>query len=762
MFKNTFYILLFAIISWGSYQLSRPSNTPPDLYFDGVFFENITNHIKKITAGSRAVGDYYHDDVERYLKRELSQMGWQVSTQRSIGFNSKNRTAAPVNNIIATYPGTQPDNKALLLMAHYDAAKFSATGAGDDASGIAVILESVNAMLKTKPAPVNNLIILFTDAEEIGLLGAHAFINEQLVNHHIGLIINLEARGTSGPAMMWPETVGGNRLMIEQFKAAHVPMPVTTSLHYEIYRLLPNDTDLTPFNQQAKINGFNFAFIDNHFNYHTQRDSLDHLSLDTLAHETIQFYSLLNHLAQADINQIQTTDSLVYFSLPMIGLISYSTVITWVIVMVCLLGFFTLLLIALGRKQVTLKSFLTAFTPMLVALGTVYLWCWVVMKLLYLIYPEFNDILQGFPYSGHYIMGAVLLSAGILTSSILSWFQVKNRLPQTFANVLLWLILIIPASYALPGSGLLVWPVLFSILLLAVQIFSPKSTDAFAAALSVASMVLLGSLLINFPIALGIKAIPITAVILAAILSLFAPLFHGKPKVSSTALMSFIPLVLLLWHFHQNPTISKEHPLPTSLSYLYDLDQQTGYYFNYDVVKSAWNPQVFEQANSNLTVEEFRNRYKKPLKQLAQMPEPVSLQAIDIQARTTVNTLAKREVEITLTAHSETEILEIYSKQPLTVHKMSIDNRIAKLPEPMELTTGSRLLHYYFDGKKQIRLKLTLSPEQTIDWQVQTHTTDLLKRPELALKPRPDYQIQKPFIKSDNTIVVQSFAFGFD
>jgi uncharacterized integral membrane protein len=483
MFKNTFYILLFAIISWGSYQFSHPTNTPPDLFYDGVFFENITKHIKKITAGSRAVGEYYHDDVERYLKRELSQMGFRVATQRSIGFNSKNRTSAPVNNIIATYPGTQTDAKALLLMAHYDAAKFSATGAGDDASGLAVILESVNAMLKTKTAPANNLVILFTDAEEIGLLGAHAFINEQLTNHDIGLIINLEARGTSGPAMMWPETVGGNRLMIEQFKAANVPMPVTTSLHYEIYRLLPNDTDLTPFSQQAKINGYNFAFIDDHFNYHTQRDSLDHLSLNTLAHETIQFYSLLNHLAQTDISQMQTADSLVYFTLPMIGLISYSTSMTWVAVVVCLLALLVLLLIAFSRKQVTFKSFLTAFTPMLLALGAAYVWCWLLMKLLYASYPEFNDILQGFPYSGHYIMGAFLLSAGILASAILSRFQAKNRLPQSFANVLLWLILIIPACYALPGSGLLVWPVLFSVLLLAIQVFVPKITDAIAAVL---------------------------------------------------------------------------------------------------------------------------------------------------------------------------------------------------------------------------------------------------------------------------------------
>ncbi len=762
MLKNSFYMVLFAIISWGSYQISYPSNTTPDLYYDGVFFENIIKHIERITAGKRSIGDYYHDDVERYLKRELNQMGLSVSMQKSIGFNEKNRTAAPVRNIIATYPGTETNNKALLLMAHYDAAKFSATGAGDDASGVAIILESINAMLKSKPAPANDLIILFTDGEELGLLGAHAFINEQLNYHDIGLIINLEARGTSGPSMMWPETVGGNRTMIEQFKAANIPMPVTTSLHYEIYRLLPNDTDLSPFNQRAKINGFNFAFIDDHFNYHTQRDSLQHLSLDTLAHQTIQFYSLLNHMAYADLNQMQTEESLVYFTVPMVGLVSYSTGVTWLVLIVSVLLLVGLLMVALKRQQLTMKSFLTAFAPMLTAVAATYIWCWLLLKILYAIYPEFDDILQGFPYSGHPIMAAVLLSGGLLATSILAWFHHQNPLSQSFANVLLWLLIITPACYALPGSGLLLWPVFFSVLLLCFQVFANRLTDIFVGLFAAAAFMLLGSLLVNFPIALGIKAIPLTAVIITAMLALYAPLFKGKPNLGTTVAVMLLPLVYLAWHFGQNPTISKQQPLPTSLSYLYDLDQQTGYFFNYDAIDSGWNQPLFESTKNNLSVSEFRNLYKKPLRSLASLTDPIALEGIDIVGKPLLSSMDKQEIEISLTAHSGTEILEIYSMSAMTVHSLSIDNRNILLEKPMELDAGNRFLHYYFDGKKQIKLRLTLSPEQSINWQIQTHTTDLLNRTEFNLEARPDNQIPKPFIKSDNTISVQSFTFGSD
>jgi hypothetical protein len=762
MLKNTFYVLLFAIISGGIYQISYPSNTTVDLFYDGMFFENIVKHIDKITQGPRAIGDEYHDDTERYLKRELNKMGLSVSLQPSIGFNNNNRTAAPVRNIIATFPGTSPNNKSLMLLAHYDAAKFSGKGAGDDASGVAIILESINALLKSKKAPTNNIVVLFTDGEEVGLLGAKTFINEQLNYHNVGLIINLEARGTNGPAMMWPETDGGNRSMIEQFEAAGVPMPVTTSLHYEIYKILPNDTDLTPFNQEAKINGFNFAFIDDHFNYHTQRDSIQNLSLDTLAHQSIQLYTMLKHFSQADLSQLKSEHSLVYFSLPMIGLISYSTSITWVFLIVSMTVLLGLLVITLNQKKFKLSSFITAPLPMLFATASTYIWCWLLVKGLYTLFPEFSDILQGFPYSGHHIMAAILISGAILGSGVYSLFSQKQPLAQSFSNSIIWFLIIVPMCYALPGSGLLIWPLILSVILLGVQLFSPKYTEGTSAVFAVLVFIMMGSLLVNFPIALGIKAIPLTAVIMVALMGLLVPLFNGRISIKATAVIVLLPLIYLAWHFNQNPTISDEHPLPTSLSYLYDHDTQNGYYFNYDQTDHNWNQILFKKIEGNQKLVDFRSRYKKPLKTLALASDPIKIPKIEIKARSLLSPVHRPEVEITFTANSSTEIMEIYSNASLTVHKMSIDSRSAVLQEPIELNAGDRLLHYYFDGKKQIKMKLTLEQAQHLDWQIQSHSTDLLDRAEFDLEPRPSQQIPKAFIKSDNTIAVQSFSFSLD
>ena len=49
-------------------------------------------------------------------------------------------------------------------------------------------------------------------------------------------------------------------------------MPVTSSMFYEIYRTLPNDTDFTVF-KRAGIPGVNFAYIENSQHYHRPQDN---------------------------------------------------------------------------------------------------------------------------------------------------------------------------------------------------------------------------------------------------------------------------------------------------------------------------------------------------------------------------------------------------------------------------------------------------------------------------------------------------------
>src|SRR5690606_8624078 len=101
-----------------------------------------------------------------------------------------------------------------------------------------------------------------------------------------------------GSSFMFLETNHGNASLLDHFVRADPEFPVTNSLAYSVYKMLPNDTDLTVLREVGGINGFNFAFIDDHFDYHTANDTPGNLDLNTLAHQGSYLMPLLTYFSQ--------------------------------------------------------------------------------------------------------------------------------------------------------------------------------------------------------------------------------------------------------------------------------------------------------------------------------------------------------------------------------------------------------------------------------------------------------------------------------
>jgi len=180
-------------------------------------------------------------------------------------------TCADIADLIAqVVPG---EGKAIVLMAHMDSVP-AGPGAGDDGSGVATVLETIRTL---KAIPIRSrhpVIALFTDGEEAGLLGAAAFVENARWRDRTGVILNVEARGSKGQSLLF-QTSSGDAALIDLY-ARNVARPATSSLYGEIYKFLPNDTDMTPF-LGAGIAGYNFAFLGDVAHYHTALDTLANL-----------------------------------------------------------------------------------------------------------------------------------------------------------------------------------------------------------------------------------------------------------------------------------------------------------------------------------------------------------------------------------------------------------------------------------------------------------------------------------------------------
>ena len=277
--------------------------------------QRATQHIKMIAEKPHFVGSKNHEVVADYIKEELQKLGLETLMQEGITLSDWGNLVKS-KNITARIKGSD-NGKALLLLSHYDSAPHSASlGASDDASGVATILEGVRAFLHAKTPHKNDIVILFSDAEELGLNGAALFVTQSQWAKSIGLALNFEARGTSGPSYMLMEVNHGNSKLVKSFAEANPKYPVSNSLMYNIYKMLPNDTDLTVFRTQGKIQGFNFAFIDGHFNFHSAQDDYVHIDPATIAHQGTYLMPLLLYFSNADLQQMEAADDFVYFSTP--------------------------------------------------------------------------------------------------------------------------------------------------------------------------------------------------------------------------------------------------------------------------------------------------------------------------------------------------------------------------------------------------------------------------------------------------------------
>ena len=213
-------------------------------------------------------------------------------------------------NILARIQGSDAaSERAVLLCAHYDSVG-AGPGASDNASGVAALLE-IARVLQQLPRPRQSIILLFDDGEEVDLLGAHAFVEHHPWAKTVTAAVNLDARGTTGPSLMF-ETGSANRWLMSLYARA-IARPLANSVYYAVYKLLPNDTDFTVF-KAAGFQGFNFAFIGDVAHYHTPLDDLAHVDAGSLQQQGDNALSTLLALANAG-SQPPPGGEAVYFDL---------------------------------------------------------------------------------------------------------------------------------------------------------------------------------------------------------------------------------------------------------------------------------------------------------------------------------------------------------------------------------------------------------------------------------------------------------------
>ena len=156
-------------------------------------------------------------------------------------------------------------------------------------------------------------------------MGADAFAEHHPLFDKVKAVINLEARGVTGPSAMF-ETGEGNRSIIRMFSKS-VDRPVGNSLVYEMYKTMPNDTDYSVYKRKG-VMGVNFAFAQGVPVYHSVIDDLEHLDLGSLQHHGDNAWAMLKALGERNLGAITSREDAGYIDIFANRLVHYPVSIT--------------------------------------------------------------------------------------------------------------------------------------------------------------------------------------------------------------------------------------------------------------------------------------------------------------------------------------------------------------------------------------------------------------------------------------------------
>ena len=332
-------VVLSGLLAYGLWTLPKPQNVD----YEGFSSARVVEDIRVISQKPHSVA---HPDeraqVREYLIDRLESMGadtvMQFRYDSIVGPQNKHveYTFDAVNLLAEFAPASETvSGTDLMLVAHYDS-RYSqpmprdtvwSYGAADDGYGVGVILETVSLALKNRAEWKQGIKVLFTDAEEPGMKGMKAiWENNREVFDNVGLVLNVEARGTWGPALLFEACPGNAK--VQELYASTAAYPFTYSLTTVVYQFLPMFTDFTIVKDE--LPGLNFSNIADVNHYHTDLDNFSNISEKTIQHYGSQILPLtmeyLTGEEYVDKDYLRSDSDKVNFTIPLLGLFSFSKV----------------------------------------------------------------------------------------------------------------------------------------------------------------------------------------------------------------------------------------------------------------------------------------------------------------------------------------------------------------------------------------------------------------------------------------------------
>lgn len=607
-------------------------------------------HIDVVAAEPRPLASPGHTAAREYLVGTLDDLGWDTTVQEGIGWfsptDSPTRRGAALSNIVATLPGADPTG-TVVLAAHYDTVTAS-PGASDDGIGIGTVLETARA-LSDGERPRNNVVVLLTDGEERGLLGARLFTAETPPFPGPMVVLNHEARGNAGMPLTF-RISSPNADLVRILSQA--PGALADSFTQTAFEALPNDTDFRRFDE-AGLHGYDTAIAGGSAYYHTPLDTPDRLSRSSLQQMGDVALATARTLTVTDLTALDAGTDVVTTT-PW-GLLHYPRWVEVALTLALVAAVAALAVIRVRRRDASAGRIAGAAGVALFAAvaagGAAFLPWWLSRRAV----PGLGSVPIGEPYRpGFYQLAAVVAAVAVLTTV---YVAVRRRFGAPAFAVGALMVVAVVALAGLPFLGVatpLVLPALPAALGVLVAEAIPQRRSrwrivAMAAGLVPAALVAVPAVLASFDAGVTFGA-PLAgafvAVLFAVLLPLTAPLLprEGAAPFAVVGAFAVVACTLLGGYTNRDGATA---PRQEELFYSLDADRGDAVWASPGRPRSDWSAELLTESPTPLP-----DRFPwRPGTSLAHGPAPVaSLEPPRVEMLSDIESDGGRMVQLRLSS----------------------------------------------------------------------------------------------------------------
>jgi hypothetical protein len=491
------------------------------------------------------------------------------------------------------------------------------------------------------------------------------------------------------------------------------------------------------------------------------------MDLKSLNHQASYLIAGLNYFANSDLTKLKAQEDDVYFNFPYFGLVFYP--FSWIlpIFIGCLIVFFALLFVGFQKKKLTLSGVIKGFIPFKLSLFTSGLLAFFGWKLLLKIYPKYYDILQGFTYNGsYYIVFFVALSIAIFFWFYKRFFKKETTQDLLIAPLTFWILINGGIVFYLQGAGFFSIPVILTLIVLAVYIFSAntKNNTLFFTFLAIPILFIFSPFIAMFPVGLGLKMLVISSVFTILILGLLLPIFQSYRNNKNLGNLFLLIAGMAFISASINSSYSSERKLPNSMLYVLDTAKNEAFWASYNSKTDEFTEQFLGKNPTigNYDANTTASKYKTNI-QLHTKAPIIDLQKPSINIVTDTLIGNNRKIVLQILSNRNANKVELLTKTPIQFKAFKVNNEALKIDATsklaFEVKNGTIMSYFLTQEHELIELEFLVAKQQKFDMDVLEIKFDLLSNPFIKMKQRNEMMIPMPFVLNDATIIKTNLTF---